>query len=184
MRWPLDIQHFAEENESSQDASEKQESQQEDKNEKQATFSQEDVDDAVAKAVKEAKEQWSAQQQKEQTEAQKLARMTKEQRTDYEIQKKEKEFAEREAQLIKRELMSTAKETLIQKGFPPELAIALDYKDAEACNKSIETIGRIFENAVQAKVEQRIKGGTPFKKASGDSGATDEELIYKTMMGK
>ena len=184
LRWPLDIQLFGEGSNDPENDPKPLEPDNDDKDKKPVTFSQKDVDDAVAKAIKEAKDQWEAQQQVKQTEAQKLAKMTKEQRADYETQKKEKELADREAQLVKRELMSTAKETLLQKGLPVELASALDYKDADACNKSIEAVGKVFEDAVQAKVEQRIKGGAPLKKASDNNSLTDEEIIYKTMMGK
>lgn len=184
LRWPLDIQLFGEGSNDPENDPKPTEPDNDDKDKKPVTFSQKDVDDAVAKAIKEAKDQWEAQQQVKQTEAQKLAKMTKEQRADYEAQKKEKELADREAQLAKRELMSTAKETLLQKGLPVELASALDYKDADACNKSIDTVGKVFEDAVQAKVEQRIKGGAPLKKASDNNSLTDEEIIYKTMMGK
>lgn len=191
MRWPLNIQLFGEDASSSGGAADQQgetnsqEPQSKEEPGKPATFSQQDIDDAVAKAVKEAQEQWETQQQVKQSEADKLAKMNKEQRIEYETQKKEKELADREAELSRRELMSTAKETLIAKGLPAELAIALDYKDADACNKSIESIGKAFEGAVQKAVEDRIKGGKPMKKASAnETELTDEELIYKTMMGK
>lgn len=189
MRWPLKIQLFGDEANNPEDNTNQQDNvdQQQDKPkaETKHTFSQQDIDDAVTKAVKEAKDQWEAQQKEKQSEAQKLAKMSKEERGEYETQKKEKELADREAELSKRELMSTAKETLIAKGLPAELAIALDYKDADACNKSIDSIGKAFEGAVQKAVEDRIKGGKPMKKASAnETELTDEELIYKTMMGK
>lgn len=191
MRWPLNIQLFGEDASSSGGAADQQgetnpqEPQPKGEPGKPAAFSQQDIDDAVAKAVKAAQEQWETQQQVKQSEADKLAKMNKEQRIEYETQKKEKELADREAELSKRELMSTAKETLIAKGLPVELAIALDYKDADACNKSIDSIGKAFEGAVQKAVEDRIKGGKPMKKASAnETELTDEELIYKTMMGK
>ncbi|MCI9312684.1 MAG: DUF4355 domain-containing protein [Erysipelotrichaceae bacterium] len=189
MRWPLEIQLFGDETDNSEDDSNQQDNvdQQQDKPkaETKPAFSQQDIDDAVTKAVKEAKDQWDAQQKEKQSEAQKLAKMSKEERGEYETQKKEKELADREAELSKRELMSTAKESLIDKGLPIELAAALDYKDADACNKSINAIGKVFEDAVQKAVEDRIKGGKPMKKASTNATElTDEELIYKNMMGK
>lgn len=189
MRWSLNIQLFADEASTPENNTDQQSivDQQEEKQkpEQSSAFSQQDIDKAVDKAVKEAKEQWDAQQKEKQSEAQKLAKMSKEERSEYETQKKEKELADREAELSKRELMSTAKETLIDKGLPVELAVALDYKDADACNKSINAIGKVFEDAVQKAVENRIKGGKPMKKASAnESELIDEEFIYKTMMGK
>lgn len=189
MRWPLNIQLFGDEVSAPENNADQQnnvdQQKEETKSEQSSSFSQQDIDKAVDKAVKEAREQWDAQQKEKQSEAQKLAKMSKEERSEYETQKKEKELADREAELSKRELMSTAKETLIDKGLPVELAVALDYKDADACNKSINSIGKVFEDAVQKAVENRIKGGKPMKKASANETAlTEEELIYKTMMGK
>ena len=143
-------------------------------------LTQDDIDTAIANARKE----WEAEQQQQQTEAQKLAKMTADQKKEYLEQKRVSELEKREAELNKRELMTTAKETLISKNLPPELAIALDYKDADACNKSIDAVSKVFEDAVQKAVEDRIKGGKPFKKASDNNKLTDEELIYNTMMGK
>lgn len=189
IRWPLNIQLFGDEANNPEDNTDQQNNidQQENTSKagSQSAFSQQDIDDAVTKAVKEAKDRWDAQQKEKQSEAQKLAKMSKEERSEYETQKKEKELADREAELSKRELMSTAKESLIDKGLPIELAVALDYKDADACNKSINAIGKVFEDAVQKAVEARIKGGKAMKKASAEETAlTDEEIIYKTMMGK
>lgn len=142
-------------------------------------LTQKDIDDAIAAA----KLKWDDEQQLQQTEAQKLAKMTKEQREDYERKKQADTLTQREADLNKRELMSTAKETLIEKGLPVALATALDYKDADACNKSIETIGKAFQDAVQAAVEDRIKGGKTMKKATQDPDETTLEDDIKKYMG-
>lgn len=142
-------------------------------------LTQKDIDDALAAA----KTKWDAEQQLQQTEAQKLVKMTKEQREDYERKKQADTLTQREADLNKRELMSTAKETLLEKGLPVALATALDYKDADACNKSIETIGKAFQDAVQAAVEDRIKGGKTMKKATQDSDETTLEEDIKKYMG-
>lgn len=179
MKYSLDIQLFAEGNPQDPPA-DPQDPPTDPPAEPPATLTQKDIDDAIAAA----KIKWDEEQQQQQTEAQKLAKMTKEQREEYEKKQKEDALSKREADLNKRELMTTAKETLISKGLPAELADSLVYTDAEACNKSIETIGKVFEAAVQAKVEERIQGGKPFKKATGNTKLTDEELIYKTMMGK
>lgn len=143
-------------------------------------LTQKDIDDAIAAA----REKWEDDQKQQQTEAQKLAKMTADEKKAYQEKKRLEDIDKREAELNKRELMTTAKETLISKNLPPELAVALDYKDADSCNKSIDAIGKAFEDAVQKAVEDRIKGGKPFKKATDNNKLTDEELIYNTMMGK
>ena len=182
MRFPLDIQLFADDpQDPPTPPTDPQDSLADSpKDPEPKPLTQEDIDNAVKKA----KEEWEAAQQAQQTEAQKLAKMTADEKKAYQEQKRLEDIEKREAELNRRELMTTAKETLISKGLPPELAIALDYKDADSCNQSIDTIGKAFEAAVQAKVEERIQGGKPFKKAIDNGKLTDEELIYNTMMGK
>lgn len=49
--------------------------------------------------------------------------------------------------------------------------------------KSIETVEKAFQSAVEKAVEEKIKGREPMKKAK-DVKLTDEELVYQKMMGK
>lgn len=131
-------------------------------------LTQKDIDDAlVAARIK-----WDEEQNAQETEAQRLAKMTADQKKEYLDSKKADALTRREAELNKRELMSTAKETLTEKGLPIALAVSLDYKDADTCNASIETIGKAFNDAVQKAVEDRIKGGNPMRRSTTDSGNT------------
>lgn len=177
LKFPLDIQLFADE----EDHEDSESKDTDDDSEEGKQLTQEDVD----KAVSEARKAWEKEQQEKETEAEKLAKMSTKQQEEYKANQRELNLAKREAELNRRELMATAKETLISKGLPAELAIALDYTDADACNKSIEKIGKAFEDAVQKHVEQKIKGGKTIKSAKSDSDdMTDEEVIYNAMMGK
>ena len=111
------------------------------------------------------------------TEAEKLAKMNAEQKAQYEQQKKEKELADREAEITKRELSAQAKETLADKGIPIQLADVLNYSGADECQSSIEAVEKAFTEAVAKAVEDRIKGGDPIKRAlDGGRVFTREEL--------
>ena len=110
------------------------------------------------------------------TEAERLAKMNAEQKAQYEREKKEKEIADREAAITKRELMATAKEQLAEKGLPLSLADVLNYSSAEECNASIEAIGKTFQEAVEKAVEDRLKGGKPPKKAGDKAVYTMEQI--------
>ena len=181
MRFPLDIQRFADDpQDPPADPPGDPQYSTDPPTDPPKQLTQKDIDDAIVAARK----KWEDEQQQQQTEAQKLAKMTADEKRAYQEKKRLEDIDKREAELNKRELMTTAKETLISKNLPPELAVALDYKDADACNKSIDAIGKVFEEAVQKAVEDRIKGGKPIKKATDNNKLTDEELIYKTMMGK
>lgn len=122
------------------------------------------VQKAINTALKNEREKWQAMTDDKLSEAEKLAKMTKEEKAEYLSQKKEKELNDREAAITKKELMAEAKNTLAEKKLPVELADVLNYADADACNKSISTVEKAFQKAVQTSVEERLKGDKPPKR--------------------
>ena len=124
---------------------------------------------AVNTAVTNAQEKWQALTDDKLSEAEKLAKMTKEEKADYLQKKKEKELSDREAAITRKELMAEAKNTLAEKNLPAGLAKVLNYTDAESCNKSIAAVEKAFQAAVEAAVQERLKGGIPPKKAPDDT---------------
>ncbi|MCR1986847.1 DUF4355 domain-containing protein [Blautia coccoides] len=146
------------------------------KNGHQAEFDRR-VQKAIDTAVGEAQEKWQALTDDKLSEAEKLAKMTKEEKTQYLAQKHEKELAEREAGITRRELMAEAKNTLAEKKLPAGLAEVLNYTDADSCNKSIAAVEKAFQEAVEEGVQERLKGGTPPTKAPGSGGVYTKEQV-------
>ena len=139
---------------------------------------------AVNTAVTNAQEKWQALTDDKLSEAEKLAKMTKEEKADYLQKKKEKELSDREAAITRKELMAEAKNTLAEKNLPAGLAEVLNYADAESCNKSIAAVEKTFQAAVEAAVQERLKGGTPPKKApETNTQEALEKQVYNAMMG-
>lgn len=134
------------------------------------------VNKAVNTALTKAQEKWQALADDKLSEAEKLAKMTKEEKTQYLQQKKEKELADREAEITRKELAAEAKNTLSEKKLPVGLAAILDYSDADSCKRSMEAVEKAFREAVQVGVEERLKGTTPPKKAE-NSAVTREEYL-------
>ena len=142
------------------------------------------VQKAVNTAVTKAQEKWQALADDKLSEAENLAKMTKEEKAQYMQQKREKELTDREAAITRKELMAEAKNTLASDGLPQELAEVLDYSDADTCKKSMEKVKEVFQRAVETAVEEKLKGGKPPKKASGgDAQKALEEQVYNIMMG-
>lgn len=135
------------------------------------------VQQAITTAVSNAQKKWEVLADDKATEAEKLAKMTKDEKALYLQQKKEKEITDREAAVTRKELMAEAKNTLAEKKLPVSLAEVLNYSDADACNKSIEAIGKAFQEAVEAAVEEKLKGGKPPKAAAGSGNAQLDEII-------
>ena len=130
---------------------------------------QAELDRRVTKALQTAQDKWQkdaeARIQAAKTEAEKLARMTAEQKAEHERQEREKSLADRETALTVRELRAQAAETLAQKGLPAALLDVLAYSDADKCASSIDAAEKAFRAAVQTGVEERMKGTPPIKGA-------------------
>lgn len=121
------------------------------------------VQKAIDTAVSNAQQKWQALADDKLSEAEKLAKMNKEEKAAYMQQKKEKELSDRESAVARKELMAEAKNTLAEKKLPAGLAEVLNYTNAESCNKSIDAVEKAFQAAVEAAVQERLKGGEPPK---------------------
>lgn len=141
---------------------------------------QAEFDRRVQKALGTAREKWEALMDDKLSEAEKLAKMNKEEKADYLQKKKEKELADKEEALTRRELTAEAKNTLAEKKLPVGLAEVLNYSDAESCNKSIDAVEKAFQEAVQAAVEEKLKGGVPPKMAPQGTSFTKEQVAGMT----
>ena len=142
------------------------------------------VQKAVNTAVTKAQEKWQALADDKLSEAEKLAKMTKEEKAQYMQQKREKELTDREAAITRKELMAEAKNTLASDGLPQELAEVLNYSDADTCKKSMEKVKEVFQRAVETAVEEKLKGGKPPKKApETNTQEALEKQVYNAMMG-
>ena len=141
---------------------------------------QAEFDRRVQKALGTAKEKWTALMDDKLSEADKLAKMNKEEKAEYLRQKQEKELKDREAAITRRELMAEAKNTLAEKKLPVGLAEVLNYADADSCNKSIEAVEKAFQEAVEMRVQEQLKGGVPPKKAQQGMSFTKEQVAAMT----
>lgn len=137
---------------------------------------QAEFDRRVQKALGTAKDKWKVLMDDKLSEADKLAKMNKEEKAEYMRQKHEKELQDRETSITRRELMAEAKNTLAEKKLPVSLAEVLNYTDADSCNKSIEAVEKAFQEAVQSAVEEKLKGGAPIKKAPDSTSYTREQV--------
>jgi len=149
---------------------------------KEGSF-QAEFDRRVQKALGTAKDKWSALMDDKLSEAEKLSKMNKEEKAEYMRQKQEKELLDRESAITRRELMAEAKNTLAEKKLPVTLAEVLNYSDADSCSKSITAVEKAFQEAVQAAVEEKLKGGTPPKKAPSQEDADLAKQVEALMMG-
>lgn len=131
--------------------------QQEQKQER--TFTREEL----SKILSAEKTKW----ENEQNEAKKLAKMNADEKQKYQQDQREKALAEREAELLRKEMTAEAKAMLSERDLPIELVTVVDLSSADSVKQSVTDIQKAWEKAVQKGVEERIKGNAPIEKAQG-----------------
>ncbi len=94
-------------------------------------------------------------------EVKKLSEMSESDRAAYSRNLVEKELAEREAAVAKRELTADALDMLAEAGLPKQLAACLNYANRDDCEASFTAVRTAFESAVSAAINERIRGRTP-----------------------
>lgn len=188
--FPLDnLQLFAEDdpgtgaNDTDNQENESHEGESENENQQPKTFTQEELDKIVQGRIAKERKSWEKHLEDQKTEAEKLAGMSEKEKKEYQAKKRQDDLDAREAAITQRELTAQAKVQLADKGIPTELAEILNFTDADSCKKSIETVEKAFQSAVEKAVDERLKGGKPPKRAKDDT-PSEADLIYKNMMGK
>ena len=126
-------------------------------------FTQADID----RIIRAEKAKWQRQQQKAVSEAERLAKLSTEERAAEEARVREEALNQREAEITRRELRAQALQDLAAQQMPAELAELLDYKDAQACSASIQKVKGVWQKAVQKGVEERVKAGVPKGSTTG-----------------
>lgn len=139
---------------------------------------QAEFDRRMSKAIDTAKAKWDKEAEEKADEAAKLAKMTADEKAKHESAKREKALADREAAVAKRELTAEAISQLTEKGLPAELAKCLDYSSADNCKASMEAVEKAFGAAVDAAVNERLKGSVPKFGAPSVS----KEIAEKTLI--
>lgn len=118
------------------------------------------LDKHTSKALNTARSNWEQEAQAKieeaKTEAEKMAKMSADEKAKAEAEKRANELARREADITRRELKAQALEQLAEKGLPKDLVGAISFVDAEACNKSIESIENAFNQALEARMKQEL----------------------------
>lgn len=119
-------------------------------------------------AVSAAVEQALAQQKAAAEEEKRVAALSDQEKAA----EREKALAEREARLAAAEFKAGAVSKLAGAGMPTELADCLNYDSKEDYEKSYTAVSAAFEKAVQAAVNNRLRGKTPPVVGQGDGAKT------------
>lgn len=136
------------------------------------------IQKAVTTAVTNAQEKWKAMTDDKLTEAEKLAKMTKEEKAEYKNKKLEKELADLRRANALADMSKTARKMLADQeiNIPDELLTHLVSESAEETKATVEAFAKLYKDAVQEGVKNKLKGAPP-KAGSGAAGITKEQIL-------
>lgn len=135
------------------------------------------VDKAVQTAVANVEEKWRALTDDKLSEAEKLAKMTKEERAAYKTKKLEEELASLKREKEVAELAAQARKNLadVEINIPDKLLFNLIGTDAAETKTNVEDFSKMYKDAVQAGIKAALKGQEP--KSGGGTPLTKEEIF-------
>lgn len=131
----------------------------------QKTFTQEELDKIIekrlARALKKADE--------ERQEAERLAKMSAEERTKAEFEKEKAKFEEQRKSFQKQQLELQVIKELSNKNLPTDFSKYLIGEDAETCMANIKEFEVKWQKAIEKAVNEKLKGNTPKAGSSVDN---------------
>lgn len=146
-------------------------------NEEKLTFTQAELDALIQREGDRRVSQAMKKQEGKLKEAQKLAKMSAEEKYVYELEQREKAIEEKERQLSLAENKAEAAKILAEKGISAELVSFVVTDDAETMNANIKLLEREFKKSVKSEVEKRLAGATPKKNLAEPEGMTKSDLM-------
>lgn len=145
------------------------------------TYTQEEVDALLQqetdRRISSAQKKWEKKSQEKVREAEKLAKLSEQERFQYELEQREKKIAEKEKQMALMENKAEASKALNERGISIALADFVVAEDADTMMENIKLLEDEFKKSVKAEVEKRLAGSSPKKNLGESKGITKEEFM-------
>ena len=134
--------------------------------------------ETVTALVQKMLQDFTAKQQAQQSEADKLAGMNGTQRLEYERDSYKDQLAQLQKQMNLAQMQDTARGMLAEKNIHAAdgLLAAIVTEDAETTKKNVEQFAQLFSDAVEAAVKERLRSSTP--KTGTPAGKMTKEQIF------
>lgn len=136
-------------------------------------YTDEDVDKLINRKFAE----WQAKKDQEINEAQKLAEMNEQQKSDYKLQKLQKELDEYKNRETLSEMAKTARSILSEQNIniPDELVSVLVTTDADTTSANVKAFAKAFQSAVSQAVDSKISHREP--RTGGSKTITKNDIM-------
>ena len=137
------------------------------------------VQKAIDTAVSNAQKKWKDIHDDKLSEAEKLAKMTNEEKAAYRMSQMEKELNAFKEKDTLAEMSKTARKMLSEDeiNIPDELLSHLVSTDAEDTKQAVQAFAKLFKDAVQDAVKDKLKGNPPKRGTGGKGTVTREQIL-------
>lgn len=142
-------------------------------------YTDEDVDKIVQRKLAAAQKK-AAREAAKNSEAEKLKNLSEKEKTEARIAELEKRLAESEAKEQQAAMMAEARTQLADKGLsslPDTILTHLIAETAEDTQEAVNGFVRAFNDAVDKKVKEALRGTTPRKAGGKPQGMTKEQIL-------
>ena len=146
-----------------------------DNNSGEKLFTQEDVDKMITKRL--AKEK--AKQEKALKEAERLSKLSEEERVKAELEADRLAFEEERAAYLKEKMLTACEKELVKESLPVEFAGLLVTDDADTTSSNIKAFKDKWNKALESAVNERLKANArvPKKESNEAAGITWEDVL-------
>lgn len=137
------------------------------------------VQKVIDTAVSNAQKKWKDLHDDKLSEAEKLAKMTNEEKAAYRMSQMEKELNAFKEKDTLAEMSKTARKMLSEEdiNIPDELLSHLVSTDAEDTKNTVQAFAKLFKDAVQDAVKDKLKGNPPKRGTGGKGNITREQIL-------
>lgn len=137
-----------------------------------------EADKRAAKAIETAKAKWQEEQAKAledaKSEGARLAKMSADEKAQELEKQRQAELDKRETELNQRELSTSTKSLLVDKGLPTDFTDSLvSLGDADKIKTAVESIQKTIQETVNKQVETKLQTDSPKNGSSSLDGADD-----------
>lgn len=139
---------------------------------------QSQIDKAVTKAIQTRDSKWEAKIQEERSEAEKLGKMSEEERLKAQFEAERKQFEDERKQFLRERLELETVKQLQTEGLPTNFSSFVIGETADATNQNIKSFKDAWISAIEKAVDERLKGDTP-KSSNGKVNALTQQDFLK-----
>jgi len=149
--------------------------------ETKTTYTQDEVNDLLQREVDRRVTSALKKQETKFKEARRVEQMNEQEKYVYQLEQREKEVAEKEAQLALAEMKNTTSKILADKGISLSLVDLVVNTDADVTNANIKLLEKAFKESVKAEVQKRLGTDVPKKNLPLDETLTKKQFDKMTL---